>query len=353
MGWSDAPPAHRLFPMTNIQSRSATPADEPFLFALFAYDKALEFAPLGWSSEQLHPLIEMQFRARQQSWAQIYPAAADSILCLEDGQPVGRHLVDRQADSYRIVDLAVLPECRNRGIGACALHRAQEIARSESAVLRLRVTRTNIAMRLYERLGFAKIAEDELAFEMEWAPPTRRHSEAPPEDLRPSVESSEMSWEQICDRICTFLREIGLPVQFTSLPFESFLPGIQMADGGLHVDFSALLYPGDLLHEAGHLAVMPPERRNAEAPSSNDPAEEMAAIAWSYAAAIHLSIPPEVVFHPHGYKGQASWLLQQFQSGNCIGLPVLWWLGMTTRPEGETPSIFPKMLSWLRESRAE
>lgn len=331
--------------------RSATQADEPFLFALFAHDKALEFAPLGWSSEQLHPLIEMQFRARQQTWAQIYPAAADSILCLEDGEPVGRRLMDRRAGSYRIVDLAVLPEYRNRGIGASTLHLAQEAARSESVALRLRVARTNIAMRLYERLGFTKIAEDELAFEMEWAPSTRRHSEATQEERKPSGESYEIDREEICDRIWAFLREIGLSVHFTPLPSEkSFLPGIQMVGGGLHVDLSALLYPGDLLHEAGHLAVMPPKRRNAEAPSSDDPAEEMAAIAWSYAAVTHLGIPAEVVFHPHGYKGQASWLLQQFQSGNCIGLPVLWWLGMTTRPEGETPSIFPKMLSWLRES---
>ena len=333
--------------MTKIQLRSATAVDEPFLFALFAHEKSLEFAPLGWSSEQLQPLVEMQFRARQQSWAQIYAAASDFILCLEDGQPVGRHLMDRQADSYRIVDLAILPEYRNRGIGASALHLAQEIARSESVALRLRVARTNIAMRLYQRLGFVKIAEDELALEMEWTP-TRTHSETPREDR--SAESPEMDGEQICDRIYAFLRELGLSVQFAPLRSASFLPGIETIGGGLCVDSSALLYPGDLLHEAGHLAVMPPERRNAEAPSSRDPAEEMGAIAWSYAAATHLDIPAEVVFHPHGYKGQASWLLQQFQSGNCIGLPILWWLGMTTKPEGETPSIFPKMLRWLRES---
>ena len=339
-----------IFPMTKIQLRIATAADEPFLFALFAHDKSLEFAPLGWSSEQLKPLVEMQFRARQQSWAQAYPSAVDSILCLEGGEPIGRHLVDRQPDCYRIVDLAVITEYRNRGIGTWALHLAQESSRSESVALRLRVVRTNIALRLYERLGFMKIAEDELAFEMEWASPTRRHLEMPRQDRRQCAEASATDREQICDRIYAFLREIGLSVQFAPLPSAGFLPGIQMIGGGLRIDLSALLYPGDLLHEAGHLAVMPPERRNAEAPCSNDPAEEMAAIAWSYAAATHLGLPAGVVFHPHGYKGQSSSLLHQFESGNFIGLPMLWWLGMTTRPEGETPSIFPGMLHWLRES---
>lgn len=144
--------------MNPIQLRSAAAADEPFLFSLFAADKAVEFSPLGWSAEQLQPLIEMQFRARQQGWAQIYPDALDSILCLEHGVPVGRRLMSRQADSYRLVDLAILSTYRNRGIGTWALRSAQELAASESVSLRLRVVRANPALRLYQQLGFVNIA---------------------------------------------------------------------------------------------------------------------------------------------------------------------------------------------------
>ena len=151
-----------------MQSRNATLADEPFLFSLFAADKAVEFSPLGWSSEQLQPLIEMQFRARQQAWAVTYPAAVDSILSPQDGPAIGRSLVDRQANSYRLVDLAILSAYRNRGIGAEAVRSVQKLAASESMPLRLRVARANPALRLYERLGFRKASEDELVFEMEW-----------------------------------------------------------------------------------------------------------------------------------------------------------------------------------------
>ena len=80
------------------------------------------------------------------------------------------------------------------------------------------------------------------------------------------------------------------------------------------------LYPGDLLHEAGHLAVMTPERRTEEFPSSSDPAEEMAVLAWLYAVALHLGIPPEIVFHDNGYRDQAKALLDGFAAGNCIGM---------------------------------
>lgn len=334
--------------MTPIQLRDATAADEPLLYSLFTAVKVLEFAPLGWPPEQLQPLLEMQFRARQQSWEQIYPAAIDSILCLEDGTPVGRHLVDRQANSYRSVDIAILSEYQNRGIGTWALQQVQKLAESESIGMRLRVERTNRALQLYERLGFKKTAEDEFAFEMEWQPPRPIAAPQPAAPLETYIESTtQIQRTEVLDRIYAFLREIGLSVEFAPVP-SGFLPGIQMVSCGLRVDLETLLYPGDLLHEAGHLAVMTPDRRLAEFPSSSDPAEEMSAIAWSYAAALHIAIPPEAVLHPDGYRGQASSLLQQFRTGNCVGLPMLWWLGLTTKPSGGTPSIFPKMLHWLR-----
>ena len=58
--------------------------------------------------------------------------------------------------------------------------------------------------------------------------------------------------------IVAFLEEIGLPVRFRDLDEAGFLPGITVEAGGLNVDREKLLYPGDLLHEAGHLAVLPP-----------------------------------------------------------------------------------------------
>jgi hypothetical protein len=51
-------------------------------------------------------------------------------------------------------------------------------------------------------------------------------------------------------------------------------------------DPAQLQHPGDLLHEAGHLAVKSPsDRRLAGVNLGSDPAEEMMAIGWSYAAA--------------------------------------------------------------------
>ena len=84
------------------------------------------------------------------------------------------------------------------------------------------------------------------------------------------------------------------------------MPGLSIRNGCLIIDPEKLLYPGDILHEAGHIAVVPAEMRQAlnddVTNTQFDEGCEMAAIAWSYAACRYLSIDPHIVFHEHGYK---------------------------------------------------
>ncbi|MBS1855288.1 MAG: hypothetical protein JST11_07980 [Acidobacteria bacterium] len=144
-------------------------------------------------------------------------------------------------------------------------------------------------------------------------------------------------------RIAAFLESIGLPVRAAAVPERTFLPGLHIAGGTLLVDESHLIYPGDILHEAGHLAVMTPaQRASLEGDVGDNGGEEMAAIAWSYAAAVHLGIPPEVVFHEAGYRGGAANLIENFAQGRSIGLPYLKWIGLA----GDD---YPSMRRWLRE----
>jgi hypothetical protein len=153
--------------------------------------------------------------------------------------------------------------------------------------------------------------------------------------------------------IAEFLRQIGLSVQAGSIDGITALPGIDVHEGVLRFDPEKLKHPGDLLHEAGHLAVKPPtERLPAKSDMGSDPAEEMMAIAWSYAAALHLGIPPETVFHEEGYRGGSNSLLENFAEGRYLAVPMLQWIGLThdeanAKRLGTAP--YPKMLRWLRE----
>jgi hypothetical protein len=157
--------------------------------------------------------------------------------------------------------------------------------------------------------------------------------------------------DPLTQRLAEFIRGIGLGVEPATLGGESLLPGVTVKAGSLLVDQATLLHRGDLLHEAGHLAVCEPARRATLEDVGDDPAEEMAAIAWSYAAARHLEIDPTMVFHSEGYRGGAQVLLTAFESGATVGQPMLEWFGMTLSPKAAAEQglePYPHMLRWLR-----
>ncbi len=167
-----------------------------------------------------------------------------------------------------------------------------------------------------------------------------------------SVNNPERT--DIIEKIFSFLREIGIEVNFETLDEPTFLPGIEIHYGTLAVDDAKLKYPGDLLHEAGHLAVVSPARRKKLHKDAGQKAgEEMTAIAWSYAAAMHIGIEPSVLFHADGYRGDGEWLIENFSNGNYFAVCTLQWLGMTIEPKDDLPAeiqTYPKMLKWTLDN---
>jgi hypothetical protein len=153
--------------------------------------------------------------------------------------------------------------------------------------------------------------------------------------------------------ICDFLREIGLEVRACELPETTFLPGLRIERGALLVDGARLRHPGDLLHEAGHLAVTPAAARPALGDDvAADLGDEMAAIGWSYAAAVHLRLDPAVVFHAEGYRGSSQGFLDNFRAGRYVAVPLLQWMGLcldSANAEAAGAEAYPRMVRWLRE----
>jgi hypothetical protein len=165
-------------------------------------------------------------------------------------------------------------------------------------------------------------------------------------------EKSAMFANPVTERMAGFVRGIGIDVHAESLSDGTFLPGLDIRHGAILVDEDRLAYPGDLLHEAGHIAVAPPEQRNEPTITPND-GDEMATLAWSYAAACHLGLQADVVFHPHGYKGGSQALIDAFTSAGSMGpgMPLLAYYGMTVEEKfaaerGVEP--YPHMLRWVR-----
>jgi hypothetical protein len=150
-----------------------------------------------------------------------------------------------------------------------------------------------------------------------------------------------------------FLTDIDLIVKSAAISHKTFLGGLLIKHGELWIDESRLAYPGDVLHEAGHLAILPPrQRQQLNENVGNDGGQEMAAIAWSYAAALHLGLDPAIVFHPDGYKGGAQAILDNFAQGRYVGVPYLEWLGMTIDRKKAIlvhAPPYPHMLKWLND----
>jgi hypothetical protein len=154
----------------------------------------------------------------------------------------------------------------------------------------------------------------------------------------------------LTERLADFVRGVGITVCVADLPEPTFLPGLAIRDGAILVDEARLAHPGDLLHEAGHVAVADAGERVQPALTPT-PGDEMAALAWSYAALRHLDLDPAVVFHPDGYKGGSQALIEIFTGGGTLGIPLLQYYGMTVEAKNAAArgvEPFPHMLRWLR-----
>lgn len=111
----------------------------------------------------------MQHRVREATYADNYPGAADLVITVS-GVPAGRVLVWRSEAEHRIVDIAILPAYRDRGLGTLVLRSLIDEAQGSAKPLRLTVAADNTAaLRLYRKLGFAATDENPVNVAMEIA----------------------------------------------------------------------------------------------------------------------------------------------------------------------------------------
>jgi ribosomal protein S18 acetylase RimI-like enzyme len=91
------------------------------------------------------------------------------------GKPAGRIVISRGENEIRVVDVALLPEWRNHGIGTFLM---RQICAGAEKPVRLCVLKNNRARRWYQRLGFTQTGEQGFYDEFEWRPAANRISPA-------------------------------------------------------------------------------------------------------------------------------------------------------------------------------
>jgi ribosomal protein S18 acetylase RimI-like enzyme len=152
-----------------ITLRPVEADDAALLRAVYASTREPEMALVDWPPEQKRAFLEMQFTAQDRYYHEHLPDVA-YLIVLWEGEPVGRLYVGRWPDEIRLVDIALLPEYRNRGIGSALFRDLMAEARDAGKPLRIHVERFNPAQRLYQRLGFVQIADEGVYLFLEWRP---------------------------------------------------------------------------------------------------------------------------------------------------------------------------------------
>jgi len=136
-----------------------TPADEEFLLSVYASTRAAELAQAEWQPGQREAFLKWQFEMQHQQYEARFPAAEYKLIDI-DNHPAGRFWVGENETEIRLLDIALLPEFQNRGVGTLLLRELIDEARRSQKPLRHMVFMLNSdAHRFYERLGF-KMIED-------------------------------------------------------------------------------------------------------------------------------------------------------------------------------------------------
>jgi ribosomal protein S18 acetylase RimI-like enzyme len=150
----------------DVRLRASEPADHPLLLRLFASTREVELAYFG-SDDERAAFVSMQFAAQDRAYRGFCADAEFSVVLVDD-EPAGRVVLHREPGAMTLVDIALLPECRGKGVGTRLLTDMMDAADSAGVPLRLHVEGHSPARRLYERLGFEALEDDGRLLAMEY-----------------------------------------------------------------------------------------------------------------------------------------------------------------------------------------
>lgn len=149
--------------------RPLTDDDRSFLMELYASTRADELAQVPWDAATRRAFVEQQFHAQDLHYRTHYPGATLDVVEV-DGERAGRLYVHRGERDIRVMDIALLPPFRGRGLGTTLLRDVLAEGEASGRTVSISVEVFNAARRLYERLGFRDAEDQGVYLLMEWRP---------------------------------------------------------------------------------------------------------------------------------------------------------------------------------------
>jgi GNAT superfamily N-acetyltransferase len=143
----------------SVTLRPVTPEDDEFLLAVYASTRADELAQVDWAPGQKEAFVRWQFELQRKDYDARYPDARYQVVLVNE-QPAGRIWIGEDDTQIRLLDIGLLKEFQNRGVGTILLKQLIAEALEKKKPLRHMVFMlNNNAYRFYERLGFVEIED--------------------------------------------------------------------------------------------------------------------------------------------------------------------------------------------------
>ena len=151
----------------------ATSNDSEVLYTIFkSTGPDLLPATQVQETDPLESLSRLQFDARQRHYQESYPNSAFYLVKFERF-PIGNFFLATMPDEIRLLDISLLSDWRNRGIGTALLNALIMVASRQRSRLSLHVQLGNPATGLYRRLGFDELESDGIYLHMMRLPDSR------------------------------------------------------------------------------------------------------------------------------------------------------------------------------------
>ena len=158
-----------------VSFRAVLPEDSQFLLAVYGSTRAEELALTNWNQQQRDAFLKMQLDAQHVHYRGQYPAA-QYLLVLLDTTPVGRLYIADKDTEIRILDVTILPEYRDCGIGTALVQDLMAHSSATGKLLSIYVETFNRSLGLFERLGFVRSGENGYSLLLQWNPQTAAHA---------------------------------------------------------------------------------------------------------------------------------------------------------------------------------
>lgn len=120
----------------------------------------------GFSESEKNQYLKTQFELEKKQFVTVYPKA-EYYIVIKDNKCIGRLYIDHGENDIRILEIGLIEEYRNRGIGRGIIKNIISKASESNKFVSLQVAWFNQkALKLYEKLGFFIVENNQVSYEM-------------------------------------------------------------------------------------------------------------------------------------------------------------------------------------------